>query len=129
MRKWMLVFAAGALGALVSSLAMWLAGRYGLTQAMGVRLAPALSAHWLYPRIVWGGLWGFLFLLPLFGGRWILKSAVLALIVTLVQLFVIYPYTTRYGVAGLELGMLMPLAVYIFAFIWALTAAISLRLA
>ncbi len=125
----MLVFAAGALGALVSSLAMWLAGRYGLTQAMGVRLAPALSAHWLYPRIVWGGLWGFLFLLPLFGGRWILKSAVLALIVTLVQLFVIYPYTTRYGVAGLELGMLMPLAVYIFAFIWALTAAISLRLA
>ena len=125
----MLVFAAGALGALVSSLAMWLAGRYGLTQAMGVRLAPALSAHWLYPRIVWGGLWGFLFLLPLFGGRWILKSAVLALIVTLVQLFVIYPYTTHYGVAGLELGMLMPLAVYIFAFIWALTAAISLRLA
>ena len=129
MKKWLLVFAAGALGALVSALAMWLAGRYGLTQAMGVRLAPALSAHWLYPRIVWGGLWGFLFLLPLFGGRWILKSAVLALIVTLIQLFVIYPYTTRYGVAGLELGMLMPLVVYIFAFIWALTAAISLRLA
>ena len=129
MKKWLLVFAAGALGALVSALAMWLAGRYGLTQAMGVRLAPALSAHWLYPRIVWGGLWGFLFLLPLFGGRWILKSAVLALIVTLIQLFVIYPYTTRYGVAGLELGMLMPLVVYIFAFIWALMAAISLRLA
>ncbi|MFC3154944.1 hypothetical protein [Gilvimarinus japonicus] len=129
MRRWMLVFAAGALGALVSALAMWLAGRYGITQAMGVRWAPALSAHWLYPRIVWGGLWGFLFLLPLFGSRWLLKSAVLALIVSLIQLFVIFPYTTTYGVAGLELGMLMPVVVYAFAFIWALAAAISLRLA
>ncbi|WP_049721573.1 hypothetical protein [Gilvimarinus polysaccharolyticus] len=128
MRRWLLVFAAGALGALVSALAMWLAGRYGLTQSLGVRLAPALSAHWLYPRIVWGGLWGFLFLLPLFGSRWLLKSAVLALVVSLIQLFVIYPYTTPYGVAGLELGMMMPVVTYIFAFIWALAAAISLRL-
>lgn len=125
----MLVFAAGALGALVSALAMWLAGRYGLPQSMGVRWAPALSADWLYPRIVWGGLWGFLFLLPLFGSRWLLKSAVLALIVSLIQLFVIFPYTTSYGVAGLELGMLMPVLVYILAFVWALVAAISLRLA
>lgn len=129
MRKWLLVFAAGSLGALVSALAMWLAGRYGLTQALGVRWAPALSAHWLYPRIVWGGLWGFLFLLPLFGSRWLLKSLVLALVVTLIKLFVIFPYSTSYGVAGLELGLLMPLAVYVFTFIWALTTAISLRLA
>jgi len=129
MRKWLLVFAAGSLGALVSALAMWLAGRYGLTQALGVRWAPALSAHWLYPRIVWGGLWGFLFLLPLFGSRWLLKSLVLALAVTLIKLFVIFPYSTSYGVAGLELGLLMPLVVYVFTFIWALTTAISLRLA
>jgi len=129
MRKWLLVFAAGSLGALVSALAMWLAGRYGLTQALGVRWAPALSAHWLYPRIVWGGLWGFLFLLPLFGSRWLLKSLVLALVVTLIKLFVIFPYSTSYGVAGLELGLLMPLVVYVFTFIWALTTAISLRLA
>ena len=129
MRKGLLVYAAGSLGALVSSLALWLAGRYGLVQALDVSLAPGLSAAWLYPRLVWGGLWGFLFLLPVFGSRWVWKALVLAWVPTLVQLFVIYPYTTGYGVAGLELGMLTPVVVYGIYVIWAQVTALTLRLA
>ena len=52
-----LVFAAGCLGGLVNSLAVWLSGLYGLTATLGVKIAPQLSAAWLYPRIVWGGIW------------------------------------------------------------------------
>ena len=60
-------FAAGAFGALINSPGVWAAGAYGLTASIGVAIAPALTAGWLYPRLVWGGLWGFLFLLPLRG--------------------------------------------------------------
>ena len=43
-------FAAGAFGALVNSVAVWAAGAYGLTARLGVAVAPALTASWLYPR-------------------------------------------------------------------------------
>ncbi|MCP8898682.1 hypothetical protein [Gilvimarinus xylanilyticus] len=129
MRKWLLVYGAGSLGALIAALALWLAGRYGLTDALNVRIAPALSAAWLYPRLVWGGLWGFLLLLPVFGSRWFFKAWVLGLIPALVQLFVIYPYTTGYGVAGLSLGLLTPLVIYLYYVVWAMVAAVTLRLA
>ncbi|UTF60478.1 hypothetical protein [Gilvimarinus sp. DA14] len=129
MKKWFLVYGAGTLGAFIAAIALWLAGRYGLTSALDVRIAPGLSAHWLYPRLVWGGLWGFLLLLPAFGSRWIFKALVLALVPTLVQLFVIYPYTTGYGVAGLSLGLLTPLVIYLYFAVWALVASITLRLA
>jgi hypothetical protein len=37
---------------------------------------PALSLHARksYPRIVWGGLWGFLFMLPMGRGHWWLRG-------------------------------------------------------
>jgi hypothetical protein len=63
-------FAAGAFGALVSSLAIWAAGAYHLTARLGIGIAPGLTPNWLYPRIVWGSLWGFLFMLPMVRGHW-----------------------------------------------------------
>ena len=64
-RKISLVFAAGVLGGLLNSLAVWGAGELGITAAAGVKIAPKLSAAWLYPRLVWGGIWGILFLVPM----------------------------------------------------------------
>jgi len=51
--------------------AVWAAGTYHLTARLGVGIAPALTPNWLYPRLVWGGLWGFLFMLPLHGRWWL----------------------------------------------------------
>ena len=56
--------AAGCLGGLVNSLVVWQGGELGIARWAGVTMAPVLSARWLYPRIVWGGIWGLLFLLP-----------------------------------------------------------------
>ena len=67
-------FAAGAFGALVSSVAIWAAGAYHLTARLGIGIAPGLTPSWLYPRVVWGGAWGFLFMLPLIRGRWWLRG-------------------------------------------------------
>jgi hypothetical protein len=115
-RKITLVFGAGCLGGLVNSLAVWICGLFGITAALGVKIAPQLSATWLYPRIVWGGIWGLL-----------LRSLLFSLGPTLVQLFVVFPMKANKGVMGLDLGSLTPLAVIVFNAIWGLTAAIWLR--
>jgi len=125
-RRLSLVFAAGALGALVNSTALWLCGKYGVTAQFGVKLAPALTPAWLYPRLVWGGIWGILFLLPLAQNRPFLQGLLISLGPTLVQLFVIFPYELNKGMMGLDLGNLTPLFVLIFNAVWGVAAALWL---
>jgi len=122
-RRLATVFGAGAFGGLANSLAIWLAGLLGLTAAFGVKLAPALTPAWLYPRIVWGGLWGLLFLLPVRRLSPVAQGLLLSIGPTLVQLFVVFPYRTPAGTAGLGLGTLAPVLVVLFNAIWGLAAA------
>ncbi len=123
-----LVFSAGCMGGLLNSVAVWLFGKAGITAAFGVKIAPQLSAPWLYPRIVWGGIWGLLFLLPLMKRNIWTQGLIFSLGPTLVQLFVIFPLKANKGVMGLDLGSLTPVAVVVFNAIWGVTAAIWLRL-
>ena len=126
-RKTTLVFAAGCLGGLVNSLAVWFFGELGITQALGVKIAPTLSAAWLYPRIVWGGLWGFLFLIPMKKSRFIYEGLIFSLGPTIVQLFVIFPIKAKKGIMGLELGTLTPLFVIFYNAVWGATTELWLR--
>jgi hypothetical protein len=126
-RRLSLVFAAGAVGALANSVALWAAGTSGLCDALGVRIAPALAAPWLYPRIVWGGLWGLLFLLPLASQRWVAQGLALSLFPSLFQLFVIFPYRTSAGMLGTGLGTLTPALVLAANAVWGLAASAWLR--
>ena len=125
-RQLSLVIAAGAAGALANSVALWAAGSSGLTHAIGVRIAPELSPAWLYPRVVWGGLWGLLFLLPLATQRWVAQGLALSVFPSLVQLFVIFPRAGA-DALGTELGALTPLVVLAANAIWGLAASAWLR--
>ncbi|KPJ75903.1 MAG: hypothetical protein AMJ54_13530 [Deltaproteobacteria bacterium SG8_13] len=127
LKKLSLVFAAGCFGGLLNSLAVWISGETGITALLGVAIAPRLSAAWLYPRLVWGGIWAILFLLPFMQRRLISKGILLSLGPSLVQLFVVFPIKAGKGVMGLELGLLTPLLVLIFNAVWGLAAAIWLR--
>lgn len=127
-RNALLYFGAGTFGALISSLVVWQFGQQGINQALDVAIAPSLTTYWLYPRLVWGGLWGLLFLLPLAKGSIYARGLVLSLIPTLIQLFFIFPYHEHYGVAGLELGVLTPLLVLFFNMVWGLATAIAVKL-
>src|SRR4030042_2315309 len=98
------MFSAGAFGGLVNSLVVWIAGSKGIAAHFGVSLAPQLTPPWLYPRIVWGGLWGFLFLLPLMENRNVSRGLVFSLGPSLVQLFFIFPKVADKGILGVELG-------------------------
>ena len=126
-KKISLVFAAGCLGGLVNSLAVWSFGVLGISTTLGVKLAPQLSAPWLYPRLVWGGIWGVLFLIPMIQQRFLFRGLILSLGPTLIQLFVVFPMKANKGMMGLDLGLLTPALVIFFNAIWGWTAAIWLR--
>jgi hypothetical protein len=122
-----LVFAAGCLGGLVNSMVVWGSGELGITSALGVKIAPALSAAWLYPRVVWGGIWGLLFLIPFMRGRFLYRGLIFSLGPTLVQLLIVFPMKAGKEVMGFDLGLLTPLLVFVFNAIWGWTAAIWLK--
>jgi hypothetical protein len=122
-----LTFAAGALGGLANSLTLWLFGALGITHLLGVALSPTFTPAWLYPRLVWGGLWGWLFLLPFPRLAYPSRGFIYSLGPSLVQLFIIFPLAAHKGVGGIELGYLTPLLVLFFNAVWGLVTAIWLQ--
>lgn len=119
-----LVFAAGAFGGVLNSLAVWLCGEHGLTSSIGVRIAPGLTPDWLYPRIVWGGVWGALFLLPFLRSKPLQRGVLFSLGPSLVQLFFIFPHITQHGYLGVELGALTPVFVLAVNAVWGVAASL-----
>ena len=128
MRKFLIFFAAGCLGALINSLAIWLLGDQGITARLGIAIAPNLTPSWLYPRIVWGGIWGLLFVLPMLTSRPLSKGLVLSLFPTAVQLLLILPQAQK-GLGGLELGLYTPILVLVINGVWGVTTALTIRYA
>jgi hypothetical protein len=122
-----LVFAAGLWGALLNSLAVWLFGRLGIAPALGVHIAPPLTPAFLYPRLVWGGLWGLLFLVPM--GRLSLpvRGLIFSLGPSLAQLFWVFPLKAHQGVLGLHLGLLTPVFVLFYNAVWGVAAGLWLK--
>jgi len=119
-------FTGGVVGAIVNSAAMFGAVRYGVLHAMHVALIPGFSLHWLYPRLVWGGLWGLSLTLPLGPRSIVARGLFWSLAPTLFQLLWVFPHQTPLGLFGLGAGVLTPLAILILNFIWGLAAAIWL---
>jgi len=123
-RKLSILFSAGCVGGAVNSLAIWLFGAYGLSASLGVSLAPQLTPQWLYPRLVWGGVWAVLFLIPLKGRNLVTKGLLLSLGPSLVQLFYVFPVQAGQGVAGVQLGWVTPFLVLFFNALWGAAAGL-----
>jgi len=126
MKTLLVVFAAGCLGALANSIAVWQFGYFDITSSFGVSIAPSLTPSWLYPRIVWGGIWGLLFILPVLQSKLWLKGSVMSLFPTAIQLFVVFPLHNK-GIAGLELGLYTPLFVLFFNWIWGVVTVLTIK--
>ena len=123
LRRLSLLFSAGVVGGLVNSVALWALGKYGVTTMMGIKLAPKLTPMWLYPRMVWGGIWAALFLIPLFKNSPLKRGVLYSLGPTAVQLLVLFPYKAYKGFLGMELGGLTPVLVIVLNAVWGITAA------
>jgi hypothetical protein len=111
---------------------VWLCIEYGLTSLAGVSLSVSLDIGALYPKMIWGGLWGLLFALTVVHHRtrkhWVRKGLVISLAPTLYQLFVVFPHQTPYGSLGAELGLLTPLFILLFNLVWGIFTGIFARL-
>ncbi len=116
------VFGAGAAGGFANSLVVWGFGSLGICGAFGVAISPELTPAWLYPRIVWGGIWGVLLFLPILKTNLWIRALVLSFGPTIIQLLVVFPFKAGKGLGGLELGLLTPLFVLFFNYVWGLVA-------
>jgi hypothetical protein len=122
-----LVITAGLFGGLVNCLIVWLFGKLGIPQALGVQIAPPLTTAFIYPELVWGGLWGLLFLIPLGRLSFPVKGLLISLLPSMVQLFWVFPLIARKGILGLQLGALTPLVVLIYTALWGIPAGLWLK--
>ncbi len=122
-----LTFAAGCWGGLANAVFIWLFGIIGITMALGVKLAPPFTPPWLYQRLVWGGIWGWLFLLPV-GLSYPVRGLLYSLGPSCGALLVVLPYQAHQGVLGLQMGYLTPVFVLFYNAVWGLAAGWWLRL-
>lgn len=121
-----LIFAAGACGGLVKAMTSWLCGALGINALLGVKFAPPLTAFWIYQHVVWGGLWAFLFLLPIRGWSYYSLGVFYSVGQTLVALLVLFPKMQR-GLLGLKLGYLTPVLILFFGIVWGMATGIWLK--
>ena len=127
MKNLSLVFTAGLFGGLVNCLIVWLFGKLGIPQALEVQIAPPLTTAFIYPELVWGGLWGLLFLIILGRLSFPVKGLLISLLPSMVQLFWVFPFIVRKGILGLQLGALTPLVVLIYTALWGIPAGLWLK--
>ena len=127
MKNLLIYFAAGTLGGLGTVLVMWILGDFGITRIMGVSLTSALTPQLIYAKMVWGGIWGLLFVLPMMKSRLIAKGLLLSIFPTLAQLFFIFPRHLHKGMLGIDLGTLTPVLVVFLNMVWGFVTGLTLK--
>src|SRR6266567_617988 len=115
-------FTGGAIGGLVDSVNIVVLSILGITGLLGVTMAPEFSAPWLYQRMIWGGIWMLLLVLPLWEKRIMLRGCLFSLLPSAMMLFVVLPGMEK-GVLGLGFGTLTPVVVVGLNFIYGMVAA------
>ena len=124
-----LCYAAGSLAGVIAALLFWLSAELGLLKHYHVDLHPRLELPWIYEKAVWGGLWGFLFALPLFPkAPWPIQGILFSIPPLLAEYFVIFPLVNQQGLLGLALGEKTPVFIAAFTILWGLITAWWLRL-
>jgi hypothetical protein len=119
-------FTGGAVGALIDSFNIWLLGQAGITAMLGIGLRPQFTAPWLYPRLVWGGLWAMLLILPFLRQKTALRGILMSLFPTAMVLTVGFP-EMGLGMLGLKAGLLTPVLVLLLNCIYGLVASFWYR--
>jgi len=125
-------FVSGLLGGVAKSLFLWSCYNWGIFQFIKVNLTQHLSLPNLYPAMFSGGLWALLYFLTVGTPRqrkhWVRKGLWFSLIPTLVSLFYLYPSVYHKGLAGMNLGLLMPLVIMVGNLVWGFFTGFFTRL-
>jgi len=121
-RKLSGAFTGGALGALLDSFNIWFMGVTGVSDFIGITMKPDFAAPWIYKRMVWGGLWMLVLLLPIMKGRIFLRGLFFSLLPSAMMLFMVLPSMGK-GMFGFGFGTMMPFVVVLLNFIYGIFAS------
>ena len=116
-------FTGGVVGALAGVLVHWILARTGLLSLLGIAMIPKLSLGWMYPTLVWGGIWGLLFILPVLKNKLVQRGLLLSLVPTFVAFVVLLPDMGK-GYFGLKMGTWAPVLVAVINAVWGITGAV-----
>lgn len=115
-------FTGGAIGGFVDSFNIWAMGKTGISDMIGLAMKPEFNAPWLYQRMIWGGIWMMLLLLPLMEKRAVARGMLFSLLPSAMMLFLVLPSMGK-GMLGLGFGVVTPLVVLGLNFIYGIVAA------
>lgn len=94
-------FGAGAFGAVVLGLVAFALGRLGVPEMLGLTMPAPKLPEAFYRAIVWGGIWGLLFVVPVLNRAWWLKGIIIGLLATAALVFYFAPGLRGGPVLGL----------------------------
>lgn len=127
MKSWLrlfaLCYAAGTAGALAEGGAVWVLRQFAVSAGFAAQLAGAQHGG-LYARLVWAGLFGLLFALPMLRSSLLLRGVLVGSLVALLQALII-PLLQH---AGLHLLAWSTLWLWLASVVWGIAAAAVLRL-
>ncbi len=130
-RKLSIAFAAGSLGALANVIFVAVVATLGITAALGIDSPKPPMPAFLYKQIAWGGLWGFVLVVPALTRSWWQRGLVLGVLASVVALLIFipmiqFPPDFKYaspGYLGLGWGAMFPVLVLAANSVWGLVAA------
>lgn len=125
-RKISAAFAGGAVGGFVDSFNIWFMGKVGISELIGLSMKPEFTAPWLYQRMIWGGIWMLLLLLPLLRDKVLLRGCLFSLLPSAMMLFLVLPGMGK-GVLGLGFGAVTPIVVIGLNCIYGMVASLWYR--
>ena len=130
-RRFVHFFVIGAVAGLIQSVLLIVVNEIGITEALmgGLKYNIPLGLNWLlYPRMVWGGLWGLCFLIPLLVMRRQWQRGLLIGVLPAVATWVVFNPLEGHGLLGLGIHPLHPVIVLVFGVLWGLLAGVLLDL-
>lgn len=90
-RQLSLAFAAGGVGVIALVAAMWILKESGALASLGLRPPSPRMPDFLYSRIVWGGIWALLFVLPIMSRQWLLRGLIVGALASIASIFYFNP--------------------------------------
>lgn len=127
-REISLTFAAGIFGALVNGGAGWLCGKLNLFALLHCSLTGEFTKLQFYQRLVWGGIFGLCFLLPILPNSIFKRGLLLGLLPAAFALLVVFPFWIHKGWLGVDFGHTTFLFVILLNIIWGVATAVWLKL-
>jgi hypothetical protein len=117
-----LAFTGGAIGSFIDSFNIWIMGVVGLSDIIGISMQPEFTTPWLYKRMIWGGIWMLLLLIPILKNSIYLRGILFSLAPSAMMIFLVLP-SMKQGVLGTGFGVLMPVIVIVLNFIYGIIAS------